>query len=175
MKKRRTLIVTLLLVAALALGIGYAALTDTLRVGGTAGVSAEAGSEAFEADVYFSNAISGAKADAAVGADKDTATMTVKADALKEVGDEAVATFTIKSDSDLPVIITNPTVANGYITNDNTEYFEVTTNWVADHTLTPNATNTATVDITVTVKLIKTPETAQDVEFGIQLNVKSDG
>ena len=175
MKKRRTLIVTLLLVAALALGIGYAALTDTLRVGGTAGVSAEAGSEAFEADVYFSKAISGDKADASVGADNDTATMTVKADALKVVGDEAVATFTIKSDSDLAVVITNPTVANGYITNDNKEYFEVTTNWVADHTLTPNATNTATVDITVTVKLIKTPSVAQDVEFGIQLNVKSDG
>ena len=173
MKKRRTLIVSLLLVAALALGIGYAALTDTLNITGTASVAQEAGEEAFEIDVYFSKAIAGTGATAAVGADKDTATMTVNADALKEVGDEVIATYTIKSDSDLAVVITNPTTTNGYITNDNTEYFQVTTNWVADHTLTPDSTGTATVDITVTVKLIKTPSVAQDVEFGIQLNATS--
>ena len=141
----------------------------------TAGVSAEAGAEAFEDDVYFSKAIAGAGATAAVGADNDTATMTVAADALKVVGDEVIATFTVKSDSDLSVLITNPTVENGYITNDNTEYFQVTTNWIGDHTLTPDATGTATVDITVTVKLIKTPDAPQDVTFGVQLNAKSVG
>ena len=39
MKKRRTFIVSMLLVAALALGIGYAALTDVLEVTGRADIN----------------------------------------------------------------------------------------------------------------------------------------
>ena len=169
MKKRST-IVALLLVAALALGIGYAALTDTLNITGTANIAESDAQNSFQEDVYFSNAISGAKADAAVSSDNNYATMTVKDGALKAVGDEAVATFTIKSDSDLPVTVTNPTVAANLITNDNPEYFQVTTNWATDHVIDPYGTT----DITVTVKLIKTPDTTQACTFGIQLNASAN-
>ena len=176
--KKRTSIIAFLLVAALTLGIGYAALTDTLTINGTANVAEQAGKDAFEADVYFSKAISGNGATAVLGSDPstdkpDVATMTVVDGALKEVGDEAIATFTITSESDLPVTITNPTAANGYITNNNTEYFQVTTNWVADHEITPDATGKASVDITVTVKLIKTPETNETATFSILLNAST--
>ena len=40
MKRRRNVIISLLLVAALALGIGYAAVTDVLDITGSADVSA---------------------------------------------------------------------------------------------------------------------------------------
>ena len=170
MKKRRTLVISLLLVAALALGIGYAALTDELHITGSANIAESDAQNAFQEDVYFSKAISGEKADAAVSGDNNYATMTVKDGALKEVGDEAVATFTIKSDSDLAVTVTNPTVAAGLITNSNSEYFQVTTNWATDHEIDPYGTT----DITVTVKLIKTPDTTQAVTFDIQLNASAN-
>ena len=168
MKKRRTLVISLLLVAALALGIGYAALSEDLFITGSANISKTDAENSFKEDVYFSYATSGDKAEAKITDDNNYATMTVKTGALKQVGDEAVATFTIKSESDLDVLIKNPTVANGCITNRNNEYFQVTTNWQADHTLVA-APSGATTDITVTVRLIKTPDVDQDTEFTIKL------
>ena len=176
MKKRRTTIIALLLVAALALGIGYANLTDQLKITGSATIDKDDAAESFKADIYFSKAISGEKATAAIDSgNNNLATMTVTEGALKEVGDEAVATFTIKSESDLAVTVTNPTTDNGCITYGAAEmknYFEVTTNWAADHTLTPSATG-ATTDITVTVKMIKTPSTDQNLTFTILLNANA--
>ena len=54
MKKRRTFIVSMLLVAALALGIGYAALSDTLDINGTADVNQSQAEADFDLNVYFS-------------------------------------------------------------------------------------------------------------------------
>ena len=65
MKRRRTLITSLLLVAALALGIGYAALTDVLDINGTAKVEESAAEDAFNADVYFSAAVANQAGNAA--------------------------------------------------------------------------------------------------------------
>ena len=56
MKKRRSLIISVLLVAALALGIGYAALTDVLEIDGRIQADAEAMSSTFEGLVYFDSA-----------------------------------------------------------------------------------------------------------------------
>ena len=54
--KKRTLVISVLLVAALALGIGYAALSDTLTINGTIKSDGGAMSDTFDGLVYFTNA-----------------------------------------------------------------------------------------------------------------------
>lgn len=53
MKKRRTMIVALILVATLTIGIGYANFTDELSANATANVNTDASKAAFDADVHF--------------------------------------------------------------------------------------------------------------------------
>ena len=53
MKKRRTLVIGLLLVAALCLGIGYAALTDDLIINGKAQFDPEVAVDELDVDVKF--------------------------------------------------------------------------------------------------------------------------
>ncbi len=164
-KNRRIAIISFVLVAILLLGIGFAQLTDVLTIGGTAGVDADNSQEVFDGDVYFSNAVANIeRVTASIDAtDKDVATMTVKDNVLKEVGDEAIATFTVKSESDLPVYLT-PSV-----TNSNPEYFNVYTTWDTTKTLQPGQT----VDITVTVKLAKTAVADQAATFTVTIDAST--
>ena len=162
MKKRRPIFLCFMIAAGLALGVGYASLNDTLSISGTAGVDLDDTKEVFDGDIYFSKAVaSPERCTAVVNADPDTATMTVLDGTLKEVGDEVIATFTVKSESDLDVNIAAPA-----ITNSNTEYFTVETTWDDATTLLPAGT---TKDVVVTVRLIKTAAADQDVSFGISL------
>ena len=162
MKKRRPIFLCFMIAAGLALGVGYASLNDTLSISGTAGVDLDDTKEVFDGDIYFSKAVASAeRCTATVNADPDTATMTVLDGTLKEVGDEVIATFTVKSESDLDVNIAAPA-----ITNSNTEYFAVQTTWDDATTLLPAGT---TKDLVVTVRLIKTAAADQDVSFGISL------
>lgn len=164
-KNRRIAIISFVLVAILLLGIGFAQLTDVLTIGGTAGVDADNSQEVFDGDVYFSNAVANVeRVTASIDAsDNDKATMTVKDNVLKEVGNEAIATFTVKSESDLPVYLT-PSVSNS-----NAEYFNVYTTWDTTKTLQPGQT----VDITVTVKLIKTAVADQAATFTVTLDAST--
>ena len=121
MKKRRLVIALFLIVATLTLSIGYAALVDELTVTGTAGVSKDDAQETFDGDIYFSKVISGDGCTAEILEDIDKGKITVTDRSLKEVGDEVIATYTIKSENDLDVTVT-PSVSNG-----NSTYFDVTT------------------------------------------------
>ena len=163
MKKRRSVIAMFLVLAIFTLGIGYAQLTDTLTITGSAGVDSDNSQEVFNGDIYFSNAVANVERCTASidGTDNDKATMTVKENILKEVGDEVIATFTIKSESDLDVVIPVPTISNS-----NEAYFDVYTTWDTEKTLAAGKT----VDIVVTVKLIKTAVADQSTTFTITLN-----
>ena len=164
MKNRKTVVVAFLLVAVLLLGVGYAALTDTLTIDGSAGVNLDDTKEVFDGDIYFSKVISGTGCTAVINSDPDTGTITVTDGALKEVGDEVIATYTIKSESDLDVSIPKPTVA---VTN--SEYFAVTYSWAVDQTLPAGGT----IDVTITVRLVKTADTDQDTTFTVTFNATS--
>ena len=163
MKKRRPIFLCFLVAAGLALSVGYATLNDTLTINGTAGVDLDDTKEVFDGDIYFSKAVASAERCTAVidSTDPDTATMTVVDGALKEVGDEVIATFTVKSESDLNVNIAAPAITNG-----NPTYFAVETTWDDTETLLLAG---QTKDIVVTVRLIKTAAADQDVTFGISL------
>ncbi|MBO5212712.1 MAG: hypothetical protein J6B60_04140 [Clostridia bacterium] len=161
-----------MLVAVLTLGIGYAALADELTITGSAGALADNSKTVYDEDIYFTKAVMNTENGNAsiVGEDKDSATMTVLAGAVKAPGDQVIATFTIKSDSDLPsqlvirdnIAVTDATPDNGI---DDTQYFKVFTNWSGAQTLAANET----IDIVVTVQLVKTP--VQDVSCNFTLTL----
>ena len=163
MKKRRTLIISLPLVAALALGIGYAALTDVLEINGSADVYQAAAEEAFNEDVYFASAV--ANEDGNVASvdtnDNDMASFTAKT--LKGKGDKVTFTFTVKNDGDVAALVTPTLASDG---NTNPEYFDIKSDWAGQpRTLAAGASDT----YTVTVELLKTPTEAIHGSFHIEL------
>ena len=99
-------------------------------------------------------------------------TVTVKEKVLKQVGDEVIVTLTIKSESDLDVLITpsvsdEDTAAGKLI---NSDYFSVTTGDGAKTLL-----KGSTIDYTITIKLIKTNATGADLScnFVVTFDVES--
>ena len=99
MKKRRSSIIALLLVAALALGIGYAALTDELTINGKVTTDGEVMNDTFDELVYFTNATvtnspaSHIIADVSATYGGDTASYAISG--MKAVNDKVVMEFTI--------------------------------------------------------------------------------
>ena len=179
MKNRRIVLVCFLLVAAMTIGIGYAALTDTLSVSGTASIDSDDSQETFAADVYFSKAVATeGRATATIGdqtnvdngdVKNDAVTISVAEGIFKEVGDQVIVTLTVKSESDLPVYVS---VDN--FTNDASAYFSVTvvpTGFAADSTavIQPHST----LDYVVTIEQIATAVTDQTLTFGFGLNVST--
>lgn len=169
MKKRRTTIIAVLLVAALALGIGYAALSDDLQIAGNAAITATEADEAFEADVYFSKAVMSAEkgtatiGELAVGTnDSDKITIEVAAGALKGQGDSVICAAEITNKGDIDAIVTLGTPA---ITGDS-EYFSVTTNWTSN---SAQIAKGSVADLTITITCIKTPTEAVDMAFTLDL------
>ena len=168
MKKRRSLIIALLLIAALALGIGYAALSDVLDIQGTAEISAGIAEEAFNQDVYFSNVSSGSGYTASINADNnDKASFT--ATGFTQVGDVVAITFTIKNDSEHLAADVTPKL----LQNSNETYFKVTSDWLSQtHRIEAGKEKT----ITVYVELIKLPtidEGLTSASFNIEITAVS--
>ena len=149
MKNRRNLIVAFLLCACLIVGIGYAALTDTLDITGSADVNKSAAEEAFNEDIYFTAAVANEEGNtASVNTDNnDKASFT--ANTLKGKGDKATFTYTITNDGDLDAVVT-PSISS----NTNTTYFTVYSDW-AGQPKTLEAGKTLTY--TVTIELLETP------------------
>lgn len=148
MKNRKKMITTALIVLVLLLGVGYATVSSVnLNING----SAKAGSK--ELQVFYDGVNSGTsdKVTAISSPDKErTATFTVENMTLNET---VTMTFEVKNyETDVNATLAAPSVTQ----NTNEEYFQVTTS--CDKT-TLNAGDTAT--ITVNVKLIKTPVTAE--------------
>ena len=175
MRNRKSAIVAFMLVVCMLLAVGYAALSDDLYINGSAAIDADDSQEVFQEDVYFIKALSGSLCTAEVDAtDNDKGTITVNVGALKGYGDEVAATFTIKNDSDLAVTIAKPTIGNGITLNGGTDpeigkYFDVYVDWSQDRTIPAGGT----LDVPVTIKVIKTPDADQSLEFEIKLVANS--
>ncbi|MGN1371725.1 MAG: hypothetical protein ACI4XM_05590 [Candidatus Coprovivens sp.] len=144
MKKKRTFLVVALLVAALTLAVGYSAITKNLEVTGSASATTD--------DSNFKVRFTGTPATS--DADKVTASITselaatIDVSGLTTTGDTVTATYTIENySSELGAAL-----AVGAITNNNSEYFEVTASLGA-----ASIAAGATTTLTVTVKLVKTP------------------
>ena len=111
MKNRRNTIIAFMLVAVLAMSVGFAAYSTTLAIHGTTSVSAEA--LEFTEDVQFTSAASSNEAfgTATIG-DGQTATFNVSG--MTQYNDRVQFTYTITNNSDYDVnieISTHPTPA----------------------------------------------------------------
>ena len=157
MKNRKFVVVAFLLVAVMLLGVGYAALTDTLTIIGNAHIDVDTANKTFDEKVYFSAAEAtsttgtGATADVA-SCTTDDATFT--ANKLAVVGEKSVFTFTIKNESNVDAVIS---VAAKKLSGDNNPTNSNEDKFIVEYTY-PDGMNiakqggTITVVVTVTVK-----------------------
>ena len=168
MRNRKTVVVAFLLVAVMLLGTGYAQLTDTLDITGSADVNQSAAEEAFNEDIYFSAAVANETGNtASVNADNnDKASFT--ANTLKGKDDKVTFTFTIKNDGDVDAEVTPK--LNASLGNTNSEYFSVTSDW--DGATKPLAAHSE-IAYTITVELIKTPTETISGSFLVELTAVS--
>jgi len=169
MKNRKTVVVAFLLAAVMLLGVGYAALTDTLDITGSVDVNINDLNDEFEDDIYFSAAApvvigGGTTVDtASVNSDNnDKASFSIKS--LKAKGEKASFVFTIQNDSAHEVSVEPKLSAT--LGNTNTEYFTLTSDWNgASKTIAANSF----ITYTLTVELIKDPVEAVSGSFLVEL------
>ena len=168
MKNRRNIIVAFLLCACLIVGVGYAALTDTLDVTGSADVNQSAAEEAFNEDIFVSAAVANEAGNtASVNADNnDKASFT--AATLKGKGDKVTFTFTIKNDGDVDATVTPK--LNATLGNTNPEYFSIVSDWDG---ATKDLAAHSEITYTLTVELLKTPTETISGSFLVELTVTS--
>ena len=126
MKNRKTVVVAFLLLAVMLLGVGYAALTDTLTIAGQANVTTGKAEEELNEDVYFvlaeaatSNGTSGVGDTASILQDNDRASFTVNSLALG--GETATFEFTVKNESNHEVTLSYPTITIRDLIQDGTD------------------------------------------------------
>ena len=158
MKKRRTLIISLLFVTALALGIGYAGFTSQLSIGGEAILNGVSESEVVITNIEIERS-SGAHitANANCGT-SGTKAATVDVSGFKDVDEYAVLTVTVSNPHPFVVNTTDPVLVIDEATNkvgtSEAKYFDI--QLVAGQTLpaTINADGEATFQIEVTAKTI---------------------
>ena len=154
MKKRRTLIISLLLVAALALGIGYAALSTDLTVNGSVSnsphpIDVTFVSGAIDNTVGLASAREASKVVCTEGA--KSATFDVAG--LVHQDDCVVATFVVRNNNKYSVTMNNPSISE----TDTHKFFTATTTWLdAEGNATGTAPTlaagaTATFRVTVTM------------------------
>ena len=176
MKNRKFVVVAFLVVAAMLLGIGYAALTDTLTIIGNAHIDHDVANKTFDERIYFSAAE--ATSTTGTGTVADTASYnsddaTYTANKLALVNEVSVFTFTIKNDSNVDAIISvadKKLSGDANPSNSNAEKFEVTYEYPDGQTI---AKLGGTIDVVVTVK-VKVPVTAAtSATFGIELTATS--
>lgn len=145
MKSNGKIVALAVVLAALTIGVGYAAIqTINLTVNGTASATANSGNFVVE---FTGTPVTDDHSVATINSsDKTKGEITVSG--LTAKGDSSTTTFTISNESaDLSADLVASTV-----TNSNSDYFKVTTS------VTPgNIAAGATATMTIKVELIKTP------------------
>ena len=172
MRNRKTVVVAFMLCAVMLLGIGYAALTDTLTIIGNAHIDMNQAQVNFDEMIYFSaaEAVTNPTADA-VSFSADDATFT--ANKLATKGDKAVFKFTVQNDSNVSInFVAENTKLSGdpNPTNSNTSKFNVTYEYSIDNQVIPSG---GSMDITVTVEVVGPVTTATSATFGIEYSIST--
>lgn len=155
MKKRRLTIVAFLLCATLIMGIGYAAISGTLNITGTAYFN---GTSAVSSDILsaikFTEANAGDNCTATIATDHSATLDVTFNDTEGTVGDvfTASATYTIKYDTtdttlpDVTFSVPAPTITSAA----NSEGFAISTDWTTTQTLGVGEEIKVTVTVTYT-------------------------
>lgn len=151
--KKKTYTLVAILVAILALGIGYAATSTLLSIEGTANVLTSDGVKLIFTGTPTNSGTESGNAAAINGTDSSKATCTV---VLKNINDSATCTYTVSNNTtdttisakDLAISVYSD---SGYSTPwsaSSSDYFTITSN-IGATTLAHGATTTATVTVTL--------------------------
>lgn len=175
MKNRKFVVVAFLVVSAMLLGIGYAALSDTLTVIGNANVDITGANAVFDERIYFSDAtvVAGVDGKDLVSYTADDATYTVHG--LATIDDEAVFMFTITNDSNIDALISvdaNKLSGDSNPSNSNEEAFTVSYAYPDGMEV---AKSGGSIRVQVSVKLAKPVDEATSATFGLELIATSQG
>lgn len=183
MRNRKTVIVAFMLVAVMLLGVGYAALTDSLDIGGTAEITKNAAEAAFDADVYFTKATALTNGNTtSINADNaDKVSFTASSLATK--GDKAIFEYEVSNYNDLKAVIaatdldanvTTITDDDGHVSTLDDSLFKITYLW-DDTTIDAidDDANPGVGVITVTVELLETPQYYTKGTFTLTISVIS--
>ena len=176
MKNKKKVVVAFLLVAVMLLGVGYAALTDTLTIIGNAHIDIDTANKTFDEKVYFS--ASEATSTTGTGSTADTASHTADdatftANKLATVGQQSVFTFTITNDSNVDAVISvAATKLSGAAnpSNSNTDKFTVEYSYPDGMNIAKNGGN---IDVVVTVTVKEPVTSATSATFGIEITATS--
>ena len=178
MKNRRITIVAFLLIAALTLGFGYAAVTNVLDIQGSTSVSATAAEEEFNEDIYFTGVVD--NTNTVVSSITDSATYGYTANinsnnndkaqftvtGLKKSGDKYSITYEIKNDSAYEATVSMKTKTNTDENNFGFSYYFGT-----EGTTTATIAANGTTRVTVVVSLEEQLTSAASASFVLELNV----
>jgi type II secretory pathway pseudopilin PulG len=175
MKKRRSILVALMLVAVMCIGIGYAAVSTVLNITGTATVTKDQAQAAFAENIYFKDVThqdGNASTDIHTTLVADKKKITFSVNSLSSVGDSQSFTATIanKGTLDATIKVTASSV------NTSAEYFEIITDWGTDtKTLAKavNGTTPTTITIKVTIRLKAAPTDLINGDFSLALTATS--
>lgn len=164
MKNRKTLIITVLLIAILALGIGYAAIANkTLTISGNAVGS--------PSDENFKVKFTGTptKSDATKVKEATILTDTtasIKVEGLTKAGDSATATYTISNESEDLSANLSAALTNSNTTDFDVSYYFGNTTGTTTASLTKGQSTTITVVVT-----LKTTPVLTDVTTDITVSI----
>lgn len=172
MKNKKKVVVAFLLVAVLLLGVGYAALTDTLTIIGNAVIDMEQAEDNFNEKVYFSaiaytqHGSGDPASDTFSGVGGDDATFAIHSLATKD--EAATVVCTIKNESNVPVYIDIPaTKLSGDTNQSNTNptTFGISYNYSIANRVIPAG---GTLDVTITVTVLTPVTEPTGATFGIE-------
>lgn len=188
MKKRRTLIIALLLIAALCLGIGYAAQSGYVEVSGNVTntphpvklVFVASGSKLNESAVTVTNNASRVNStnNELIVVD-NTSTATFDISDFSHEGDYAILYLQVKNTNEYDVALRSDPVADGSLeitkaAGTTVDFFTVDAEWIAEPgdetTLTLSENETKTLKVTITM----TKSTGENVSGGYKLHVYGD-
>ena len=161
MKKRNTTIFAFLLLAAVGMGVGYAAISQEFEVGGDITVNTTAAEEELEKDVYFS----GKTEDKCTVTINDEHSASIDVNGLEVINDVATATLTIQNNYELDVIVKGVNFTEG-----SKSEFTVTCGLVEGTKIEAGDSLT----FTFTVKLNVMPTQQLIDSFGLSFNVEAD-
>ncbi len=180
MRKRKAAVVGFLTAAALTIGIGYAALSDTLDITGRATITRDVSNQVFDSNVYFAEPVvsDAAKYDAHYESETDKDHIVFNVFGLTAVNESITMNYTIKNDSGYDVNVTLNSSEDTPVTNTNASHFELTYTDAAGITLTTTTpieiAAGSSADVKVTVKLLAfTTDVDVTASFAIGLLAQS--
>jgi hypothetical protein len=155
------------------LGIGYAALTDTLKIAGTIDLTKDDAEKEFNLDIHFSETVTVDDPTKATGSrnadDDDKGTFSVTG--LKKVGEKVSITYTIVNDGEIEATVTPKTLLNTY-----TDKLIYSTDWDnGEGGYVPKVISAkGSETITITVELKALPTETMQANFTIEFTAVAD-